>query len=378
MATKTLNTRIQLKYDTLDNWIASARTTPPFKPLKGEICIVEIPNTNTAAETTQNDQGNLTPPAIGIKVGDGSNHFLGLPWIQGLAGDVYGWAKQVNPPTASQLIYDSENNESIKTKIDSIVGSLQVDTNTQYRIVRGTEDNANKYYLQSKAKDETFSDSITETAFLDLTDVINSISNLGTAANATVATGPIADNDSSTDLTTKQQVASYVAEKTAGLTYAMHYKGTVTADPTKTAPSGNYIEGDVVTFNISEYVYDGSSWRELGTEGSYAIKGSITKTDLDSSLQTEIDNKVVKNGTDRLMTADEGTKLSGIETGAQVNTLEKITVPSDSGTGADKELTITNKTVKLAKIADTGNVNDLIQTTGDYLILYCGDADELI
>ena len=376
MATKTLNTRIQLKYDTLDNWIASARTTPPFKPLKGEICIVEIPNTNTIAETTQNDQGKLTPPAIGIKVGDGSNHFLDLPWIQGLAGDVYGWAKQVNPPTASQLIY--ENNESIKTKIDSIVGSLQIDTDTQYRIIQGTGDNENKYYLQSKTKDGTFSDSITETAFLDLTDIINSISNLGTAANATVATSPIVDNDSSTDLTTKQQVASYVASKTAGLAHAMHYKGAVTANPVETAPSGSYVEGDVVVFNNFEYVYDGTTWRELGAEGSYAVKGSIAKTDLDSSLQTEIDNKVDKNGTDRLMTADEGTKLSGIETGAQVNTLEKITVPSDSGTGADKELTITNKTVKLAKIAETGNVNDLIQSTGDYLILYCGDADELI
>jgi len=376
MATKTLNTRIQLKYDTLDNWIASARTTPPFIPLKGEICIVEIPRTD---DTQGNRAEYLDPPAIGIKVGDGTNKFLDLPWIQGLAGDVYGWAKQVNPPTASQLIYDSVNNESIKTKIDSIVGSLQTDTDTQYRIVQGTGDNLNKYYLQSKNKDDaTFSDSITETAFLDLTDIVNSISNLGTAANATVATGSIVDNDSSTDLTTKQQVASYVASKTAGLAHAMHYKGAVTANPVETAPSGSYVEGDVVVFNNFEYVYDGTTWRELGAEGSYAVKGSITKTDLDSNLQAEIDNKVVKNGTDRLMTADEGTKLSGVETGAQVNTLEKITVPSDSGTGADKELTITNKTVKLAKIAETGNVNNLIQSTGDYLILYCGDADELI
>jgi len=376
MATKILNTRIQLKYDTLNNWIASAQTNPSFHPLKGEICIVEIPNTNSAADTQQNNQGRLNPPAIGIKVGDGSHNFLELPWIQGLAGDVYGWAKQLNPPAANELIY--ENNQTIKAKIESIENSLQADSDTQYRIVKGEEENVNKYYLQSKTKNGNFPNSITETEFLDLTEIINSISNLGTAANATIATTPIEDNDSNSDLTTKAQVAAYVANKTAGLTQAMHYRGIVAANPIETAPTGTYISGDVVAFNNSEYIYDGTNWRELGTEGSYAIKGSISESDLNSDLQTKINNKVNKNGTDRLMTDEEGEKLSEIENGAQVNIIEKITVPSDSDSDSDKELTITNKTVKLSKIAETGNVNNLIQTSGDYLILYCGNAGELI
>ena len=42
-------------------------------------------------------------------------------------------------------------------------------------------------------------------------------------------------------------------------------------------------------------------------------------TDLKTWLTTNLGNKVDKHGTDRLMTSTEATKLSGIETGAQVN-----------------------------------------------------------
>lgn len=69
----TIKTRILNKYDLLDNYGS-------FTPLKGEICIVEIP--------TDTSESGLTPPAIGIKVGDGKNSFDKLNWIQAIAGDV--------------------------------------------------------------------------------------------------------------------------------------------------------------------------------------------------------------------------------------------------------------------------------------------------
>ena len=46
--TKTLKTRIQLKYDTLANWNAVAST---FVPNKGDVCSVEIP-TRDPTDTT--------------------------------------------------------------------------------------------------------------------------------------------------------------------------------------------------------------------------------------------------------------------------------------------------------------------------------------
>lgn len=50
---------------------------------------------------------------------------------------------------------------------------------------------------------------------------------------------------------------------------------------------------------------------------------------------------VAKNGTDRLMTADEGTKLAGIATGAQVNKIEAVKVGGVALDIADKAVDIT-------------------------------------
>lgn len=82
MATQ-LKTRILNKISTWTEW-ESVKST--FKPLRGEICIVEIP-TGTSAT-------GLTPPATGIKVGNGTDFFGDLPWIQAIAGDVTAWCKE--------------------------------------------------------------------------------------------------------------------------------------------------------------------------------------------------------------------------------------------------------------------------------------------
>lgn len=83
MATTKLQTRILNKISTWTEW-ESVKTT--FKPLRGEICIVEIPSGTSST--------GLTPPATGIKVGDGQHVFGELPWIQAIAGDVTAWCKE--------------------------------------------------------------------------------------------------------------------------------------------------------------------------------------------------------------------------------------------------------------------------------------------
>ena len=83
MATTKLQTRILNKISTWTEW-ESVKST--FKPLRGEICIVEIPSGTSAT--------GLTPPATGIKVGDGQHFFGELPWIQAIAGDVTAWCKE--------------------------------------------------------------------------------------------------------------------------------------------------------------------------------------------------------------------------------------------------------------------------------------------
>lgn len=86
MATTTLSTRITLKYDTLANWNASE-----FILKKGEVAICSLAAGETAEQST--------PPAILLKVGDGTHKFSELPWASGLAADVYGWAKAATKPS---------------------------------------------------------------------------------------------------------------------------------------------------------------------------------------------------------------------------------------------------------------------------------------
>ena len=57
-------------------------------------------------------------------------------------------------------------------------------------------------------------------------------------------------------------------------------RGDSTTDPATEGPTvadhdGEWAKGDVVTYNAKEFVYDGSAWRELGDEASFAVKGSI-------------------------------------------------------------------------------------------------------
>lgn len=82
MATKTLITRIQNKIDELGSWKLVEET---FKPLRGEICIVEIPSGDATATTA---------PTCLIKIGNGTDVFKDLTYLSAPAADVYAWAKK--------------------------------------------------------------------------------------------------------------------------------------------------------------------------------------------------------------------------------------------------------------------------------------------
>ena len=78
MANKILNTRLQLRYDSIANWNTKANSVP----LRGEVCIV--------------DSGTISPDVddVLLKVGDGSKTFAELPWVSAKAADVHSWAKK--------------------------------------------------------------------------------------------------------------------------------------------------------------------------------------------------------------------------------------------------------------------------------------------
>ena len=69
--------------------------------------------------------------------------------------------------------------------------------------------------------------------------------------------------------------------------------------------------------------FDGNT-NVTATDNPFMTLNYVKNTDNGKALANvddRVDNKVDKNGTDRLMTAAEGTKLAGIETGATKNTV---------------------------------------------------------
>ena len=74
MPTKTLQSRITLKYDSYENWLAST-----FVPLAGEACIATV--------ATKPDGVHVQPTVL-IKIGNGVDKYSALPFIHALAADV--------------------------------------------------------------------------------------------------------------------------------------------------------------------------------------------------------------------------------------------------------------------------------------------------
>ena len=141
MAEKILNTRIQLKYDSYENWskidVEGQGANLVLK--EGEVGICYIPE-KTAVDGIKN------PPHVMMKIGDGVTPFASLKWLSARAADVEDWAKAATKP-----VYSAEEitgiGEYIAQYVDEELG-ISVDTNTVYQIVKIDD---NHYKLQSKA-----------------------------------------------------------------------------------------------------------------------------------------------------------------------------------------------------------------------------------
>lgn len=136
-----LNTRIKLKYDSYENWIAKDPVL-----LAGEVAIATV-----ASNDAEGKPGFQNLPNVVIKVGDGSSKYSALKFVSALAADVHGWAKEANKP-----VYTAQEIEGIKDYIDGIIdGTDEIqDTNTTYTMapIDGEE---HKWGLYSQEKGQT-------------------------------------------------------------------------------------------------------------------------------------------------------------------------------------------------------------------------------
>lgn len=421
MAEHVLETRIQLRYGTYSQWMNSDVILK-----QGEAAICAFPR-NRVIDSLSNSQPENTPPAIGIKIGDGEHYFHELPWVQGIAADVYNWAKQSSKPT-----YTAQEIQGLQSFVENLVsGDVEVNIAPRiYQLVHGTDENIDKWYLRYKENNEESPWIVDTSAAIDLTDLTTVVNWLGrsnldnypslinrtyeqiqyfinqlnntdaerahyfvtavteengivTASRAQPAfedltgaasveqggtgktslpedqvlvgngidpiyTIPIADSIANNNyLVPNRVIKEYVDNLTQGLTGAMHFIGEATVNITPNSGQdpriGGYVfsqaePGDVILSEAKEYVWTGTSWRLLGDEGSYAIKGSIRDVDIDpdaeiqqskiANLAQTFDGKVDKEEgktlTSNDFTDDLKQKLDGIEEGAQRNTIEHI------------------------------------------------------
>lgn len=450
MATNTLNTRIRLKYDSLSNWTSST-----FIPLSGEMCVAVIPNNNNDYTVGNPDVSGLSPYAIGIKVGDGTHRFSELPWIQAIAGDVYAWAKAADRPSATNISVTSSNTTKtiqqaitdIESSIGGIVSSgISADAlsaalqQLQEQLTGTTTEIFNSNPLtEDDPPVPSYPTQIIRTLTQNGLNVTATSSALVEADLPSIHINKIADlafnstyNATTNKVATMNDITNYVSDR---LTKVMTFIG-VSSTEIREGLVENYIYptiggatvsdlsvGDVVLYRATktvgtdtvvsdlEYVWTGSTngWELLGDESSYALRGSIKKADLHQDLQNEIDAKldsttaastyVAQNGTDRLITAAEASKLANIDSGAQVNVLEKVsvngteltitnkgvnvlipitTVNSVDRSGTSTAVTPTNGAITFNEIAFNGEVRNLKQTDDTILVFNCGTATQVL
>lgn len=140
-----LETRILLKYDTYEHWMNSSLILK-----QGEAAICTFPE-NRVIDQLSNSTPMNTPPAVGIKIGDGQSYFWQLPWLQAIAADVYSWAKGSIKPT-----YTATEISGLQSFIEDnfhISGDVTIAPRI-YQLIQGTGVNAHKYYLQYKENNE--------------------------------------------------------------------------------------------------------------------------------------------------------------------------------------------------------------------------------
>lgn len=475
MATKTLKTRIQLKYDTYKNWTDNNPT-----PLSGELCVVVVPAEAGAV---------VQEPALLLKVGDGSTPFNSLNFVGGVAADVYDWAKAADKPT-----YKANEITGIDTYISEYVNEqmgISVDTDTQYTIVKV---NDYQYKLQSKSKaDSAFTDTgvvidipkYDDTALAGRVTAIEGL--VGSTAVATQIANAIAaldlantyepkgkgaeeagkvqdaldeyieSNDgviaaikdgtsidsfkdvenalagkqAAGDYATKTEAQGYANAKDEAIAAAQQAADDAQADVDALAGKVGEVPADkTVVQMISEAqsaaTYDDTKVKEdiqanadaiaLLNDGA-AVEGSVdykiaqavaaimeNPDDTMNSINElvtwindhaadalELSNKVTANEQD--IAALEGlvgstavaTQITdAIAAALKIDGVDKYALATDLtaaiGRIAALETEIAKKAndADLAAIAKSGNVNDLIQTDGDYIIFNCGSSSEVI
>lgn len=157
----------------------------------------------------------------------------------------------------------------------------------------------------------------------------------------------------------------YVLDSVADLNGAMHFRGTVDADPTVTAPTGTYKPGDVILYGYDEYVYNGTKWLALGNESIYAKKTEVADdfTAVRQDMATQKTNLEAKIATDIAtarteITTEINDAIQGLDKGDAAVAGQFVTAVSE----ADGVITVSRAALKASDIPniEQSQVNGLV------------------
>ena len=354
-----LNVRINNKFDTYENWMNSTLVLGA-----GEIAVASIPS---------GDNTGLTPPAIGVKIGDGSKTFSQLSWIQATAGDVYGWAKAEQKPT-----YTADEIDGLAAYIS---GEIQ-DTDTQYQLVKVDDYN---YKLQSKALDGAWAD-VEGSSF-----VIPKYDDTALAGRVTAVEGSITAIKDGASIDSFADVEAALADKQASGDYALNSAVTDVADRVAV------IEGDYLVAADKTEVANAAAAAKAAADAAQADVDAIAEDYLKAADKTELEGKITaaQNAADKAQgevdalegvvgTVAEGKTVVGMieevagtvgEHGEAISALEG-TVETLVGEDAGKSVrTIANEELAAQLIAEGAAESlDTLQEIAAWIQAHPGDA----
>ena len=308
MASKTLKTRIKLKYDTLTNWQGDGADVVL---LKGEVAICEVPTGGSLEQ--------VTPPAILFKVGDGVKTFAELPWVSGLAADVYAWAKAATKPTytASEVGAAPTNHNhttsaitdfttAVNSLIDAKIEEIPTVQVPEYTLETGTDEGsvvlkkdgavvgddviiqgysalkasiAAKYTKPGTGIPKTDLASDVQASLGKADTALQAGALDGYATTSSVTSAINTHNTSNAAHSDIRALISTLSSQIGDLGNALHFIGVEESLP----ESGK--DGDVVIVGTKEYVWANETWNEFGSgdhitkaqaDGYYDAKGTAS------------------------------------------------------------------------------------------------------
>ena len=187
--------------------------------------------------------------------------------------------------------------------------------------------------------------------------------------------------------TNKAATMADVQNAVADLSGAMHYEGNSTTDPATDGPTvegheGEWAKGDVVSYNAKEFVYNGTTWRELGDEASFAVKGSIKDADiaadaaiaqskiagLEAALAAKATPADITGAIEALDVADEAVEgqfvSAVVETDGKIAVTRRAIAVADIPTlSQDKVSGLTDSLAAKASAADLAELEELVGET---------------